>query len=444
MGRELSLSYFDHPPLSFWLAGTFESFLGKWNELGVRLPNILLGLGTLAGFGCFFDSLFGPRSARIGLILIGFSPAVTITGIETLPDSTLLFGFSWCLTAFTCAVLAIERNAKSVSSWVWIIGGLGLGIAFASKYQIALLVLPMVVWFIFTPKAWTWLKNIGFWFAISMAILSCLPTLVWNFNNDWASFRFQSGRAEGQFAPSSFLSLLAAQAIYLGPLLFTLTIYQITKSYLWTEFALRPIAIIGTSGILVMNTIFLFSPSSLPHWSIPSWLVLCVFSAHALTNLSTNRALILAVTFGALQQALLLALALHMRYGILNLSCTDMQWDRTSPHISVNTLRKSLDERSSILDNQVIYSPTWIEAGIIGLALGTDRFVHVLNADQRHFQFARTQEISPGVVISLDENQVDLPSDWVKQNFSLFELDRFLINRGQCPYFSVTLSQISK
>ena len=46
VARDASLSYFDHPPLSFWIAGAAAHLAGSEHRVVVRLPFILLFAGT--------------------------------------------------------------------------------------------------------------------------------------------------------------------------------------------------------------------------------------------------------------------------------------------------------------------------------------------------------------------------------------------------------------
>src|SRR5580704_2905029 len=61
-GRKLQLSYFDHPPLSWWMAWAAAHLTGSESALVVRLPFIaLFALTTLLMYRVT-SALFGPAA----------------------------------------------------------------------------------------------------------------------------------------------------------------------------------------------------------------------------------------------------------------------------------------------------------------------------------------------------------------------------------------------
>ncbi|HSM96936.1 MAG TPA: glycosyltransferase family 39 protein, partial [Rhizomicrobium sp.] len=128
-GRAMSLSYFDHPPLHFWLAHLGEGIFG--DTRGVRLFFILMGGGTSWLMFAFTRRLFGDRAgvwAVLSLNLSGFFGFVSASWI--LPDGPLNF----FLLAAALALAPIGEG-KPLSLRRWLAAGLLTGLAALSKYH---------------------------------------------------------------------------------------------------------------------------------------------------------------------------------------------------------------------------------------------------------------------------------------------------------------------
>ena len=99
--RDLSLSYFDHPPLHLWIAHMSEVLFGAVPL--ARLPFVLMFAGTTWMMFRFTERLFGSAAgvwAVLALNLTGFFTAAA--GEWILPDGPLLLcllGAAYCVAA---------------------------------------------------------------------------------------------------------------------------------------------------------------------------------------------------------------------------------------------------------------------------------------------------------------------------------------------------------
>jgi 4-amino-4-deoxy-L-arabinose transferase-like glycosyltransferase len=77
----------------------------------------------------------------------------------------------------------------------WLAAGLFAGLAMLSKFT-AIMLAPAVAAFMLVP-AWRrrWLFSPYPWAAVLIAVVVFLPVLIWNYQHDWASFKFQFVRA---------------------------------------------------------------------------------------------------------------------------------------------------------------------------------------------------------------------------------------------------------
>ena len=217
--RHLELSYFDHPPISWWLAHASAALLGSQAPVVVRLPFILLfALSTWLMYR-LGSLLFSPRAGFWAAVLFNLSPVLGITtGGWVLPDGPLdcaLLGGIVCMVR----ALGLERDAPAAPepAW-WTAAGLCAGLAMLSKYS-AVLTLAGVFLFLLTERrSRHWLARPQPWLACALAALMFAPVLVWNALNHWASFAFQGGRADGlRFHPFMPFVVFGGESLFLLP-----------------------------------------------------------------------------------------------------------------------------------------------------------------------------------------------------------------------------------
>jgi 4-amino-4-deoxy-L-arabinose transferase-like glycosyltransferase len=100
------------------------------------------------------------------------------------------------LIPFAVAMIwALVRLAESNDARWWLAAGVFAGLALSSKFT-AVMLLPAVAAFMLVPK-WRgrWLASPYPWLAALIAVVVFLPVLIWNYQHDWTSFRFQLVRA---------------------------------------------------------------------------------------------------------------------------------------------------------------------------------------------------------------------------------------------------------
>jgi len=89
--RHLALSYFDHPPLSFWIAWAAMELTGSDAVLVVRAPFILMFAATTWLTFRLGASLFGEAAGAFAALLLNLSPLFAISlGAWVQPDGPLI------------------------------------------------------------------------------------------------------------------------------------------------------------------------------------------------------------------------------------------------------------------------------------------------------------------------------------------------------------------
>jgi 4-amino-4-deoxy-L-arabinose transferase-like glycosyltransferase len=210
-----ALSYFDHPPLVAYSIKAFTALLGD-TVYAVRLPAILYAVGTTLVVYSLAKRFFGSRAGLLTALLLnlilGFCPPF----LFTTPDSPLIF--FWCLTLFF-----VWRAAGEKKGGYWLLAGMSWGLAFLSKYTAALLGASIFLWLVSARDLRREFKGKGLYASILTALAVFSPVIIWNSQNQWVSFFFQS---RDRFAPIVSISLeniftfVASQAGLMHPLLF--------------------------------------------------------------------------------------------------------------------------------------------------------------------------------------------------------------------------------
>lgn len=215
--KNLSLSFFDHPPFVawlFWLGHFFEGF-----GHSVRWPGILMGHLSFIPWLFLLKNYFSRTDLRIWFAIFMLNPVTGLGSLVITPDVPLLFFWGWALLFYFRAI--------ETSRWHWFaLLGIACGLGFCSKYHMALF-LPAALIHLYVTKTYPRIKMAHVFLALSMSVLFAAPVLIWNYQNDFVSFRFQLKRGLGQsFAPEWVLDYLGGQLLLVFPTLLYLAFQQ--------------------------------------------------------------------------------------------------------------------------------------------------------------------------------------------------------------------------
>lgn len=207
------LSYFDHPPMVAWLIWLGTACFGD-GAFGIRCGTWLCGLATTA-VGVATLRAFGvDRVGQSAWIALGFlSPVMAMTHFLANPDPMLVCGS-------TVVLYALWRARDGGRRW-WIVAGVAAGLALLSKYSAAFLAISGSLLLLFDPALRRQLRGPAPWLAVAVAAVVFLPVVVWNYGNDFESFRFQTGEryGKGAFSVGWFGEFVLGQFFMLHPVL---------------------------------------------------------------------------------------------------------------------------------------------------------------------------------------------------------------------------------
>lgn len=181
--RHLSLSYYDHPPFIAWI---MMIGLPLWKTaLGIRVPGVILGHLALIPWFLILGKLnFSKRAQLFWMLAVLLGPLTGLGGFIITPDVPLTFFWSLSLLA----LLKVFENS-TIKNWA-VLGGL-FGLGLLSKY-VMILFLPAALIAMGFENKFSELKRPGFYIAALITLIVFSPVLIWNFQNDFASFLFQT------------------------------------------------------------------------------------------------------------------------------------------------------------------------------------------------------------------------------------------------------------
>ncbi|GAB0117641.1 glycosyltransferase family 39 protein [Acidisoma sp. 7E03] len=393
--RHLELSYFDHPPIAWWLTHGIMWITGADAPVVVRLPFIALFALTTWMMGRVTRDLF--QSDRAGFwaaLLLNLSPVYAVTtGGWVLPDGPLdcaLMGFLW----FSLRAVKLLPSRRPWADWL--AAGLCAGLAMLSKYNGALVLLGLPLYLVTTSEGRRWLLRPEPWVAGLLSVAVFLPVILWNADHHWASFAFQGDRAGGlRFQPWGPFVVWAGEALFVLPWIW------LPMILLWLR-ALRrgPAELVGWFlALLAATPILLFALVSvwssrhiLYHWSAPGTLMLFpLLGAEVARRLQAGAPRLRRVIGGTIA-FVLLALALagaQMRINWLTVlfgpallahakdAAGGIDWNGLKPALAV----RGLLNRPGL----VVAVSRWNDAGKVDYALGGQIPVTVLAADSRQY-----------------------------------------------------------
>lgn len=404
VARPFSLSYFDHAPLHFWIAGVMTWLTGTTDPLLVRLPFIALFAGTTWAVASLARHASGESAARLTALALSLCGVLGLTGgTWVLPDGPLLC-FAAMGTLALAPVLAPKPGATALSRretlWRWTGAGVAFGLAVLSKYHGALFVLGVALLVLLTPSRRVQLRGAGPWLAACLVLAACVPVVWWNATHDWASFAFQGARAVAtRWTPAPFLEMLGGQLLWLLPWISVPLLLSVR--YGPRHHARTLLLALAAGPVLVFSLIPLGGARGLPHWPAPGWLfVFPLFGAWLADGLEQRRrwAQWWLRAAPAATVGLVVLVVAHARWQVLDplMTSTQRQADPT---------RDALSWRQAVPPTRepVLLVRSWVQGGQVGVASGAEpRPIVCLCADPHHFGYRDPERVaawSHGVLI---------------------------------------------
>jgi dolichol-phosphate mannosyltransferase len=285
--QRLDIGYLDHPPMVAWLIWLSTTILGR-SEVAVRLPAFVCWIAAAIFTFRLTQNLYGRRAAFGAVLFLAALPFYFGMGFFMTPDPPLLAAWAGCLYFLERALIGDKRGA-----WMW--AGVCLGIGMLSKYTIALLGVGSLTFMLIDRHSRSWLLRSEPYVATLAAAVLFSPVILWNVQNDWASFVFQSSNRWLGSHEFGLHVLFGAVVLILTPLglvgavwlLLTKRSEKISyqtdirrRQYLWTViFTLVPLSVFIVFSLLNKPKL---------NWTAPVWLAAIPLLASDMANTSNQ------------------------------------------------------------------------------------------------------------------------------------------------------------
>ncbi|MEI6866746.1 glycosyltransferase family 39 protein [Flavicella sp.] len=227
-GENLSLSYFDHPGMIAYILRLFTTVFGK-TVFVVKFADFFITSITLFSFYKLGSIFLSKPKLNNALILISTTVFISILSFNSTPDVPLLL-------FWTLSLIFLSKALFENKKYYWLLAGLAMGLAFNCKYTALLLQIGLLTFLVFSNKYRRLLLSPWVWASLTISILTTFPIWYWNYQNEFASFLFQSlnrtsSISKFQIQPKFFFGAIGHQILLLLPILF-ITFFSLIYKYL--------------------------------------------------------------------------------------------------------------------------------------------------------------------------------------------------------------------
>ena len=340
--QHLDIGYLDHPPMVSWAILLGTTLFGD-TEFGVRFFALICGLLTLLFIYKLTLLFFDRTSAYISLLITSTLPFTVATGFLATTDALQVT--LWAAILYFFAALIIKQKEK-----YWLAVGICMGIGLLSKYSILLIALGIFFYIIIDKASRRWWKSPYLYLSVILALAIFSPTIIWNSQNEWSSFLFQTTRRLDRDSSFSTHYILLHVLILLAPaaLILLLNSYknikflalQATDGNILTSTYIRFFIILITIPLFVY---IYFSISHYPrfHWTSPIWLIsipLMAYSISPVSKLIHKHQYSVMMLFTSAALCLFYGAALHLAVLGLPINTESKYkdhyyWDKVAEHI---------------------------------------------------------------------------------------------------------------
>ena len=302
-GQNLSLSYFDHPGMIGYILRIFTDIFGQ-SIFTIKFADFIITSLTILSFYKLASYFLSKQKLQRAIVLLASTIFVSILSFNSTPDVPLLL--FWTLSLI-CLYKAIFEEKKIF----WILGGIAMGLAFNSKYTALLLQIGLIAFAVFSNKYRKLLWSPWFWISLLISVAVTFPVWYWNYQNEFASFAFQSSErtdsiTEFKISPKNFFGAIGHQMFLLLPILFlvmiTFTFKYIKRALL--KFKIPQAKTLFLLAFFVPTFVGFFSLTPIYwvklNWMMPSYITGIILAGMFINKKLLKTQIIISIVFHVL------------------------------------------------------------------------------------------------------------------------------------------------
>ncbi|RDE07984.1 glycosyltransferase family 39 protein [Pelagibacterium lacus] len=447
--RQFHLSYFDQPPLSLWTIWATLQLTGSEALPVIRLPFVVMfAVSTWLVFDItrrIHTPLAGFYAALIVNACVLFSLSI---GSWTQPDAPMLL--FWLATLRVLVSIFFGSGARR--PWLmWGLGGLFLGLTFLSKYHAIFLAGGTGLFLLANSTQRHWLRHRAPWMAVAIALVVFSPVLVWNAQNDWASFGFQGGRAvetQSGLRWDGLLRMVWGQLLYMVPWLAIPALWVGGRALAAGPRGQFPtgavpgaaalLAYLGWPSIVFFTLVALWSDTQFHfHWQAPGYLMLFVLMGAWAAN-RDGRAIRIWLYDSATATFVILALLVsHAATGWARAVFPGDWEDPTALQLPWTELGTALADRGAFGEGEAfVMGINWIDCGYIDTQVAGRLPLACLGADTRNlaYNFTPAEHRGWNAYVVVQTRNPERAAEQLADRFSAIEhLETLSIARNGYP-----------
>ena len=251
--RDLSLGYYSKPPGIAWQIWLGCQLFGD-TELGVRIGAVVIGtLLPLAVFALAKTCRLSPSTAFWAGAVMALSPLGLISSLLAITDDGMVL--FWTLACIVAADALANRTPVNY----FLLGLILLGGALF-KWTIYYFWLIVIVTAYFNPS---W-RNWKFFGGVLISLIGLLPSIMWNAQHNWVTFRhvlatIQGGSMESRSTGGNFWAFIGEQVALISPVLFILLLLSLYALIRNRKQIPSPIQFCGWSFAAILGIFILLS-----------------------------------------------------------------------------------------------------------------------------------------------------------------------------------------
>ncbi len=223
--RHLSWGYYSKPPLVAWIIALSCKIFGT-STFTVRLPAAVLSVGSLVWLFLLTKEMFGERAGLFAVLFSILTPGSCVLGFIMTIDPPLMF--FWSL-----ALYLLWKATEQNSLFYWILTGIAAAFGLLAK-QTMIAFLPIIFLYLYLHRR-EQIKSIGPFLILTIVFLAILPTLIWNANHQWITFKhtahhFEEGGPKFHLELKTLFEFIGTQLIVFSPITWILMIFLFFKT----------------------------------------------------------------------------------------------------------------------------------------------------------------------------------------------------------------------